>query len=208
MPRRRGNGLEYVTARRQAREATVWGLVAGAVAKAQAAHAAALHDLAGRPRAFLGEAALRAVHAPNREGSATLLTAMHRVVNGIWLGLIGPEAALYGYWIEWRTSNQLGVHLSMRDSLRLMGEGSTTSLHSSAPALLQALRTRHSMDAALYLNQAGVTYRAGVSKLDAGLHLLQPLDKDLEVSKVTIFVGGAGETPDRPRLTNSVYDGT
>ena len=61
MPHRRGNGRKHARARRQAQEATIPGLVGGAVAGAHGAHAAALHDLARSARAFLGEAALPAV---------------------------------------------------------------------------------------------------------------------------------------------------
>ena len=46
----------------------------------------------------------------------------------------------------------------MHDALRLTGEGSATSLHSSAQALLHALRMRLSMEASTYLNQARATY--------------------------------------------------
>ena len=60
----------------------------------------------------------------------------------------------------------------MGDTLRLTGAGLATSLHFSAPALLHALRTRCSRDAAPYLNQARATYPGGVSELDAALHLL------------------------------------
>ena len=105
-------------------------------------------------------------------------------------------------------SNQLGRPLSMGDALRLTGERSATSLHSSAPALLHALRTRHSMGAALYLNQARARYPGGVSELDAALHLLHPPDEELEVGEVTVFVEGAGETPSCPRATNALYEGT
>ena len=133
---------------------------------------------------------------------------MHRVVDGVRLGLIGPEAALYGYWMGWRTSNQSSRPLSIGDALRLTGEGSATSLHSSAPALLHALRTRYSMDAAPYLNQVRAKHPGGVSKPDAALHLLHLPDEELEVGEVTIFVEGAGETPCRPRPINPVYDGT
>ena len=96
----------------------------------------------------------------------------------------------------------------MGDRLRLTGEGSADSLHSSAPALLEALRTRHSIDAALYLNQARATYRRLLSEMDVALPLLHPPDEDLEVGKVTIFLESAGETPTRPRQTNLVYNGT
>ena len=58
---------------------------------------------------------------------------------------IGPKAALYGYWLEWPTPNPSGRPLSIGDALQLTGEGSATHLHSSATALLHALRTRHSM---------------------------------------------------------------
>ena len=109
--------------------------------------------------------------------------------------------------MEWRTSKQSGWPPSMGDTLRLTGDGSATSLHSSAPALLHALRTRQSMDAAPYLNQARATYPGGMSELDAALHLLHPPDEDLEVGKVTLFVEGASETPTRPPPTNPVYDG-
>ena len=76
----------------------------------------------------------------------------------------------------------------MVDALRLTGEGLATSLHSSFPALLHALRTRVSMDAVPYLNQARARYRGGVSELNAALHLLHQPDKELEVGEVTIFV--------------------
>ena len=48
----------------------------------------------------------------------------------------------------------------------------------------------------------------GVSELDAALHLLHPLDEDLEVGEVMVFVEGADEASARPRPTNPVYDGT
>ena len=92
-------------------------------------------------------------------------------------------------------------------TLRLTGAGSAMSLHSSAPALLQALRTRCPGDTAPYLNQARATYPGGVSELDAALLLLHPPDQDLEVGKITVFVEGADEAPTRPCPTNSVYDG-
>ena len=94
----------------------------------------------------------------------------------------------------------------MGDTLDLTGEGSAMSLHSSAPALLHALRTRCPGDMAPYLNQARATYPGGVSELDAALHLLLLPDKDLEVGKVTVFEVGADEAPTRPRRTNPVYD--
>ena len=149
-------------------------------------------------RTFLGEAALLAVRALNGPGAPTLLPAIHRVVKAVRPKLVGPEAALYGYWMEWRTCNQLGWPVSMGDALRLMGQGAATSLHSSAPALLHTLRTHHSMDAAPYLNQAGATYPGGMYQLHAALHLSGQPDKYLEVGEVTIFVEGAGETPSRP----------
>ena len=96
----------------------------------------------------------------------------------------------------------------MGDTLRLTGAGLATSLHSSAPALLHTLRERCPRDAAPYLNQALATYPGGVSELDAALHLLYPPDEDLGVGEVRIFTEGAGETPNRPRPTNPVYDGT
>ena len=110
--------------------------------------------------------------------------------------------------MEWRTSNWSGRPLSMRDTLRLTGAGSATSLHSSAPALLHALRTRCPGDAAPYLNQARATYPGGVSELDPALHPLHPPDEDLEVGEITVIVEGVGETPTRPCPTKPVYDGT
>ena len=208
MCRRRGNRPERARARRRAQEATVRSLVADAVREAHEAHAAAQHDPSGSARSFLREAALPAVRALNGAGAPTLFPAMHQMLNGVQLGLIGPEAALYGYWMEWRTSNRSGRPLSMGDTLRLTGAGWATSLHSSAPALLHALRTRCPGDTAPYLNQAQATYPGGVSEVDAALHLVNPPDEDLEVGEVRIFVEGAGETPTRPRPTNPVYDGT
>ena len=82
--------------------------------------------------------------------------------------------------MEWRTSNRSGRPLLTGDTLQLTGEGSATSLHSSAQALLHAMRTRHPMDAAPYLNQARAMYQGEVSKLDAAIHLLPPRDEDLE----------------------------
>ena len=96
----------------------------------------------------------------------------------------------------------------MADALQLTGEGSMTSLQSSAPALLHTLWTHHSMDAAPFLNQGRARYPGGMSELDAALHLLHPPDEDLEVGQVTILVDDAGETPSRPRPTNPVNDGT
>ena len=54
-------------------------------------------DLTGSARAFLNETALPAVRALNGAGAPTLLQAMHRIVNAVQPGLIGPEAALYGH---------------------------------------------------------------------------------------------------------------
>ena len=181
-------------------------MVAGLVAKSHTAHAAALHIPAGSVGAFLGETALRTVRALNGAGALTLLPALYRVLNAMRPGLFDPEAALYGYLMERRRSNQSGRPLLMGYMLRLTGEESASSLHSSAPALLHALRPRLSMDTSPYLNQARATYPGGISELDALLHLLHPPDEDLEVGEVTIFVVGAGEAPPRPRLINSVYD--
>ena len=208
MPRRRGDGPGRTRARRRAQEAAVRGLVADAVAEAHEAHAAARCDLAGSARAFLNETTLPAVRALNGAEAPTLLPAMHRIVNAVQPGLISPEAALYGHWMEWRESNRSGRPLSMGDTLRLTEAGSAMSFRSSAPALLHALRTRYPGDAAPYLNQARATYPGGVSELDAALHLLHPPDEDLEVGEVTVFVEGADEAPARPRPTNPVYDGT
>ena len=191
-----------------AQEATVRGLVADAVAEAHEAHAAARRDRTGSARAFLNKTALRAVHALNGAGAPTLLPAMHRIVNAIQPGLIGPEAALYGDWMEGRESNRSDRPLSMGDTPQLTGAGSAMSLRSSAPALLHALRTRYPGETAPCLNQARSTYRGGVSELDAALHLLHPPDEDLEVGEITVFVEGADEAPALPRPTNPVYDGT
>ena len=182
--------------------------MADTVAEAHKAHAAAWRDLTGSARAFLNETALPAVRALNGAGAPTLLPAMHRIVNAVQLGLISPEAALYGHWMEWHESNRSGRPLSMGDTLRLTGAGSAMCLRSSAPALLHALRTRYPGDTAPYLNKARTTYPGGVSELDAALHLLHPPDEDLEVGKITVFVEGADEAPARPRMTNPVYDGT
>ena len=179
-----------------------------AVAEAHQAHAAAWCDLTGSARAFLNETALPAVRALNGAGAPTLLPAMHRILNAVQPGLISPEVALYGRWMEWRESNRSGRPLSMGDTLRLTGAGSAMSLRSSAPALLHALRTRYPGDAAPYLNQARATYPGGVSELDAALHLLHPPDEDLEVGEITVFVEGADEASARPLPTNPVYDGT
>ena len=150
----------------------MWGLVTDPVAEEHEAHAAARRDLTGSARAFLNETALPAVRALNGAGAPTLLLAMHRIVNAVQPGLISPEAALYGHWMELRESNRSGWPLSMGDTLQLTGAGSAMSLRSSAPALLHAFRTRYPGDAAPYLNQARATYPGGVSELDAALHLL------------------------------------
>ena len=192
MPRLPGDGPGHPRARRQAQEA----------------HAAARRDPTGSARAFLSETALPAVCALNGAGAPTILLAMHRIVNAIQPGLIGPEAALYGHCMEWRESNRSGWPLSMGDTLRLTGVGSVMSLRSSAPAVLHALRTRYPGDTAPYLNQARATYPGGMSKLDAALHLLHPPDEDLGIGEITVFVEGTDEAPARPRLTNPVYDGT
>ena len=179
-----------------------------AVAEAHEAHAAARCDLTGSARAFLNETALPAVRALNGAGAPRLLPAMHRIVNAVQPGLISPEAALHGHWMEWRESNRSGRPLSMEDTLQLTEAGSAMSLRSSAPALLHALRTRYPGDAAPYLNQAQATYPGGGSELDAALHLLHPPDEDMEVGEITVFVEGADEASARPRPTNPVYDGT
>ena len=208
MPRRRGDGPGRTRARRKAQEATVRGLVTDAVAEAHEAHAAARCDLTGSARAFLNETALPAVRALNGAGAPTLLPAMHRIFNAVQPGLISPEAALYGHWMEWRESNRSGRPLSMGDTLQLTGAVSAMFLRSSTQALLHALRTRYLGNAAPYLNQARATYPGGVSELDAALHLLHPPDEDLEVGEITVFVEGADEASARPRPTNPVYDGT
>ena len=208
MPRRRGDWPEHTRARRQAQEAAVWGLVADAVTEAHEAHAAAQRDPTGSARAFLSEAALPAVCTLNGAGAPKLLPAMHRIVTAARPGLISPKAALYGHWMEWRTSNRSGRPLSMGDTLRLTGAGSAMSLHSSAPALLHALRARCPGDTAPYLNQARATYPGGVSELDAALLLLHPPDEDLEVAEVMVFVEGADEAPAGSRPINPLYDGT
>ena len=125
-------------------------------------------------------------------------------MNAVQPGLIGPEEALCGYYMDWRTSNRSGRPLSMGDTLRLTGAGSATSLHSSAPALLPAWRRCCPGDAAPYLNQARAAYPGGMSELDAALHGLHPPDEDLEVGEITVFVEGAGETLTRPRPTYPV----
>ena len=200
----RGNGPGHAGARRQAQEAAVRGLVAGAVTEEHEAHAAARRDPTGSARAFLTETALPPVRALNGAGAPTLLPAMHQIVNAVQPGLISTEAALYEHWMEWRESNRSGWPLSMGDTLQLTRAGSAMSLRSSAPALLHALRTRCPKGKAPYLNQARATYPRGVSELDAALHLLHPPDEDLEVGKITVFLEGADEAPTRPWPTNPV----
>ena len=100
MPRRSGDDPGHARARRQAQEATVRGLVADAVAEAHEAHAAARCDPTGSARAFLNETTLPAVRALNAAGAPTLLPAIHQIVNAVRPGLIRPEAALYGHWME------------------------------------------------------------------------------------------------------------
>ena len=178
------------------------------MAEAHEAHAAARCDLTDSARAFLNETALPAVRALNGAGGPTLLPAMHRIVNTVRPGVIRPEAALYGHWMEWHESNRSGRPMSMGDTLQLTGAGSAMSLCSSTPALLHAVRTRCPGDAAPYLNQARATYPGGVPELDAALHLLHPPDEDLGVGEITVFVEGVDEAPARPRPTNPVYDGT
>ena len=207
MPRRQEDWPGLARARRRAQEAAVRGLVADAVTEAHEAHAAPRHDPAGSARALLSEAALPAVRALSGAGAPALLPAMHRIVNAVQPGLIRPEAALYGHWMEWRQLKRSARPLSMGDTLQLTGAGSAMSLRSSAPALLHALRARCPGDTAPYLNQARATYPGGVSDLDAALHLLHPPDKDLEVGEVTVFVEGPDEAPTSPRPTNPVYDG-
>ena len=182
-------------------------MAGGVAVEAQAAHAATLHAPASSRRAFISQGTLLAVRAPKGAGAPTLLPAMQRVVNAVGPGLVDPEAALYGNWIEWRTSNQSGRPLAMGDALRLRSEGSAISTHSSALALPHALGTGLSMNAAPYLNQARATYPRGVSELDAALRRLHLPYEDLEVGEVIIFVEGAGEAPPpRPRPTNQVDD--
>ena len=209
MPRRRGDGPGHTRARRRAQEAAVRGLVADAVAEARAAHAAARCDLEGSARAFLNETVLPAVRALNGAGAPTLLPAMHRIVNAVRPGLISPEAALYGHWMEWRESNRSGRPLSMGDTLRLTGAGSAMSLRSSAPALLHALRTRYPGDAAPYLNQARATYPGGVSGAGCGAPPSTPAGRGTGGGRGHGVRGRrADEASARPRPTNPVYDGT
>ena len=145
MPRRRGDGPGHTRARRKAQEAAVRGLVTDAVAEAHEAHAAARRDLTGSARAFLNETALPAVRALNGAGAPTLLPAMHRIMNAVQLGLISPEAALCGHWMEWRESNRSGRPLSMGDTLQLTGAGSSKPPPSrAARAPRGKSSTRHS----------------------------------------------------------------
>ena len=95
---------------------------------------------------------------------------MHRIVNAIQPGSSARRRPSTG--TGWTGANRSGRPLSIGDTLRLTGAGSAMSLHSSAPAPLQALRTRYPGDTAPYLNPARATYPGGVSELDAALHLL------------------------------------
>ena len=72
---------------------------------------------------LLNETALPAVRALNGARAPTLLPAMHRIVNAIQPGLISPEAALYGHWMEWPESNRSGRPLSMGDTHAADGSG-------------------------------------------------------------------------------------
>ena len=207
MPRRRGDGPGHARARRKAQEAAVRGLVADAVAEAHEAHAAARRDLTGSARAFLNETALPAVRALNGAGAPTLLPAMLRIVNTVRPGLISPEAALYGHWMEWHESNRSGPPLSMGDTLQLTGavrHVPPQQRPSPAARPQDALpRGRGPVP------QPGAGHiPGGVSELDAALHLLHPPDEDLEVGEITVFVEGGDEAPARPPPTNPVYDGT
>ena len=83
--------------------------MADAVTEAHAAYTAAQRDPAGSARTLPGEAPLPAVCALNRAGAPALLWAMHWILSAFCPGLIVPKAALYGYWMEWRTSNRLGL---------------------------------------------------------------------------------------------------
>ena len=113
MSHRKGNAPEHTSARRQTQEAALQGLVADAVTEVHEAHAAVQHNAAGSARAFVSKAALPAVRALNGAGAPTLLPAMQRIVNAVLLGLRSPEAALYGHWMEWRTSHRSGRRLSI-----------------------------------------------------------------------------------------------
>ena len=157
MPCRRGSRPDHARARCRGEEATVRSLLADVVTEAHKAHAATQHNPAGSVRTFLSEAALPAVCALNGAGAPTLLPEMHQIMKAFRPGLIGPETARYGYWMEWRTSNCSGRPLSMGDTLRLTSAGLATSLPSSAPALLHTLTTHCPRDADPYLNQAPAT---------------------------------------------------
>ena len=109
MLRGRGNGPEHGRARRWAHEATVRGLVAGAVAEAHAALAAVLHHPAGSARAFLTEAALPAIQALNGVGALTLLLAMHGGVNAVRLRLLDLRQPSMGTrWSGARPTSRAG----------------------------------------------------------------------------------------------------
>ena len=93
----------------------MWGLIAGAVAEAHRAHAAAPHDAAGSARGFHGEAVLPTNRALNGPGALRPLRTMQRVVNALLPGLEDPKATLNGYWMELRTPIQSGGPLSIGD---------------------------------------------------------------------------------------------
>ena len=120
-------------ARCRAREAVERDRVAGAVAQAHSAHAAALQDLGGSMRTFLCKAALPAVWALRGARALTLLPAMHRILNAVRPGLLDPGAAFCGLWIERHLSYQAGLPLLIGDTLRLTGKRLATALRSSAP---------------------------------------------------------------------------
>ena len=202
MPRRMREGLEHAGARRRSQEATVQGLVAGAVLEAHAAHAAPLHNLAGSARTFRCEAAFPAVRALNGAGAPTLLPAMNRVFSACLAGALrsqsGPLRALYGANVQPVGPAPVNSGCPAADGRRV---GHLPPQQRPGPASCPE-------DAAPYLNQARATYPEDSSELDAALHLLHPRDEELEVGEVTIFVEDAGTTPFRPRPTNPVYDGT
>ena len=204
MPPRRGNGPEHTSARRQAQEAAVRGLVA------YEPRPDSVHDPLHRREQRRGPRPVQGADCRGGSLAEESPRAARRVVLGSSVRLVRlrHRVRLYGHRMEWRTSIRSGWPLSMEDTLQLTGAGSAMSLHSSAPALLHALRTRCPGDATAYLNQARATYPGGVSELDAALHLLYPPDEELEVGEITVFVEGAGEGPIRPRPTSPVYDCT
>ena len=180
-------------------------LVASAVAKAHAAHAAVSQGPAGSARSILRKAAPPTVRALN--GALTLLPAMQDTVNAVRPGLAEPQAALHRLWMVWRTSHQAGWPLLMADALRLTAERSATALGSSTPALLHATRSCHPAGKALYLNQARAKHAGGGSELDAAHHLLHPPEEDLETGDITIFVESEGKATRRPCPTNRCMTG-